>query len=148
MTATEQLPLVSSVAPPTSASGSKRVAIACGAVVGIATALFAFTSGLQGGPLSTTSDSVSAGTDPHRCGHTAFSAGHITLANKKDDHYFYWFAESRGSPETDPLVLWLTGGPGASSMIALFTENGPCSINSDLTTHYNPYAWNSNANMT
>lgn len=76
------------------------------------------------------------------CGVTNSSAGHIKLTNKEDDHYFYWFFESRTSPETDPLVLWLTGGPGSSSMFALLTENGPCTIQGDLSTKLNPFSWN------
>ncbi|KAG6975119.1 hypothetical protein JG688_00002726 [Phytophthora aleatoria] len=91
--------------------------------------------------------SASAPKGPFVCGVSNSSAGHIKLANKVDDHYFYWFFESRTSPETDPLVLWLTGGPGSSSMFALLTENGPCTIQSDLSTKLNPYAWNTNANV-
>jgi len=46
----------------------------------------------------------------------------VTTATKK---YFYWFFESRGGvEESTPLVLWMTGGPGCSSGIALFNENG------------------------
>jgi hypothetical protein len=37
---------------------------------------------------------------------------------------FCRFFESRSSPSTDPFVLWMTGGPGCSSLVALFYENG------------------------
>ncbi|TMW66305.1 hypothetical protein Poli38472_004070 [Pythium oligandrum] len=74
-------------------------------------------------------------------------AGYITLPNKRDGHYFYWYFESRSNPSQDPLVLWLTGGPGCSSLWALLAENGPCTVNSDLSTTNNPYSWNSNANV-
>ncbi|ETN18782.1 hypothetical protein PPTG_04268 [Phytophthora nicotianae INRA-310] len=81
------------------------------------------------------------------CGDTKNEAGYIKLLNKEDDYYFYWFFESRTSPETDALVLWLTGGPGGSGLFALLAENGPCSIQPDLSTKLNPYSWNLNANM-
>ncbi|EGZ26012.1 hypothetical protein PHYSODRAFT_487704 [Phytophthora sojae] len=84
---------------------------------------------------------------PRPLRHTESEAGYIKLANKQDDHYFYWFFESRGSPATDPLVLWLSGGPGGSSMFALLVENGPCTIQPDLSTKLNPYSWNNNTNV-
>jgi hypothetical protein len=60
---------------------------------------------------------------------------------------FYWYLESRSSPSTDPLVVWLTGGPGCSSVLALLVENGPCSVKPDASgTTLNPYSWTSNAN--
>jgi len=46
------------------------------------------------------------------------------------------------------LVLWLTGGPGCASEIALFYENGPYQFNTDgKTLKSNPSSWNSNANL-
>jgi len=51
-------------------------------------------------------------------------------------------------PKEAPLVLWLTGGPGCSSEIALFTENGPCQVEKNgQETKANPYSWNRKANI-
>lgn len=46
-------------------------------------------------------------------------------------------------------MLWLNGGPGCSSLIGFFTENGPFYYADDTTTKMsiNPYAWNKNANV-
>lgn len=41
----------------------------------------------------------------------------------------------------------MNGGPGSDSLIGLFEENGPCSINDNLTAVYNPYSWNNISNM-
>uniref|UniRef100_A0A6B2LTZ3 Peptidase S10 serine carboxypeptidase n=1 Tax=Arcella intermedia TaxID=1963864 RepID=A0A6B2LTZ3_9EUKA len=61
---------------------------------------------------------------------------------------FYWFYGSKSNNTTDPLVIWLNGGPGASSMLGCFIENGPYRINLDgKTISSNPYGWNQNANL-
>lgn len=38
-------------------------------------------------------------------------SGYVRLPGTRKN-YFFWFFESRSKPSTDPLVLWLTGGPG------------------------------------
>ncbi|PWY91636.1 alpha/beta-hydrolase [Aspergillus sclerotioniger CBS 115572] len=43
-------------------------------------------------------------------------------------HLFFWYFESQNNPASDPLTLWMTGGPGGSSMIGLFEEVGPCLV--------------------
>merc|ERR1712166_585783 len=74
-------------------------------------------------------------------------SGYFNLSTG-DKNYFYWSFESRSKPATDPVVLWMTGGPGCSSEVALFGENGPCKVNADGTdTISNPYSWNSNATV-
>ena len=60
---------------------------------------------------------------------------------------FYWFFEARQAPETAPLVIWLTGGPGCASEVALFYENGPFTINDDLSLRSNAQSWNEVANL-
>ncbi|KAI5116338.1 hypothetical protein M0805_009174 [Coniferiporia weirii] len=62
-------------------------------------------------------------------------------------HLFFYFFESRSKPDTDDVIMWTNGGPGASSSIGLFTELGPCNIRSPNSTEYNPYSWNNNANI-
>merc|ERR1712166_266191 len=80
-------------------------------------------------------------------------SGYYTIdeANKTNQNYFYWMFESRSAPKTDPLVLWLTGGPGCSGMLALLAENGACTIKKDsagaLAEVNNIYSWTNNANV-
>ncbi|KAG7370847.1 peptidase S10 serine carboxypeptidase family protein [Nitzschia inconspicua] len=72
-----------------------------------------------------------------------------------DKHLFFWMFEKRNSHLLDeeeaseiPFVVWLTGGPGCSSTLALLTENGPCSVNPDgKTTKINPYSWTEAAHV-
>ena len=73
--------------------------------------------------------------------------GYMDLNESHGVFYFYWFFESRSNPSTDPLVVWLTGGPGCSSLLALFGENGPFLMNTTTTPVYNPYGWNQFANL-
>ena len=75
----------------------------------------------------------------------AHYSGYLPVGSKQ---MHYWFAESQGSPTTDPLVLWLNGGPGCSSMEGMLYENGPFQILEDgKTVQLNNYSWNKLANM-
>ena len=63
-------------------------------------------------------------------------------------------AESRNDPDTDPLIIWLQGGPGCSSMLGLYIENGPFNYRYDSENILEPfeltpneYSWNNNANV-
>ncbi|EJD36685.1 peptidase S10, serine carboxypeptidase [Auricularia subglabra TFB-10046 SS5] len=62
-------------------------------------------------------------------------------------HLFFYFFESRNDPDADPVLMWINGGPGCSSAIGAFMELGPCNIHDANGPKYNPYSWNSNANL-
>eukprot|EP00039_Didymoeca_costata_P020990 m.343051 g.343051 ORF g.343051 m.343051 type:complete len:467 (+) comp22257_c0_seq1:52-1452(+) len=71
------------------------------------------------------------------------------LDTAQGHHMHYWLVESEGSPDTDPLVLWVQGGPGGSSLLGMFTEMGPFSAIPGVNTTLirNPGSWASFANL-
>ena len=73
-------------------------------------------------------------------------SGYIGVHNN-ERHLFYWFFESRKDPDNDPFIIWLTGGPGCSSMLALMVENGPYHVLDNETLEINNFSWNTQANV-
>ncbi|XP_021726389.1 serine carboxypeptidase-like 31 [Chenopodium quinoa] len=76
-------------------------------------------------------------------------AGYITVDEKKERALFYWFYEASSHPDEKPLVLWLNGGPGCSSVgYGATQEIGPFLVDADGgALKFNPFAWNKEANM-
>lgn len=70
------------------------------------------------------------------------TSGYTGYLNSGDKHFYFAFFQSRSKPDTDPLVLWLNGGPGCSSMTGLFMELGPCTVNEGGdSARENPHSW-------
>ena len=59
-------------------------------------------------------------------------AGTFNVSDTKNHNLFYWFFKNT-SLTAPPLVLWINGGPGASSMFGLFLENGPLRVKKNGT---------------
>ncbi|PLW42972.1 hypothetical protein PCASD_04722 [Puccinia coronata f. sp. avenae] len=73
-------------------------------------------------------------------------SGYINIA--QNHSMFFWFFEARNNPQSAPFTLWLNGGPGCSSLIGAFQENGPCKVNAEgNSTTLNPYSWNKYAHV-
>eukprot|EP00913_Durusdinium_trenchii_P017491 g16437.t1 len=64
---------------------------------------------------------------------------------------FYWFVEAANGnkPGVTPNVIWMNGGPGASSITGLLVENiGPLTMDqSDGLLKENPHAWSNDYNV-
>ena len=64
---------------------------------------------------------------PHYSSYLDATAGCNTKVNGAYCKIHYWFWTADGNPDnaaTKPVVLWLNGGPGASSIIGLAEPQG------------------------
>jgi cathepsin A (carboxypeptidase C) len=75
-------------------------------------------------------------------------SGYFTVNTTYEKNYFYWMIEAaEGNPATAPLLVFLSGGPGCSSSLALLFENGQCRVNSQTgALEANKYGWSTVAN--
>ncbi|XP_073148743.1 serine carboxypeptidase-like 13 isoform X1 [Henckelia pumila] len=79
--------------------------------------------------------------------------GYIGVGEDEQVQLFYYFVESERDPDKDPIVLWLTGGPGCSGFSGLVYEIGP--LRFDIQSFdgslppliLNPYSWTKVANI-
>lgn len=102
---------------------------------------------------------------------TSYS-GYLTVDEENNSNLWFWFFPAEGTEylyndETDydyseydyeennkktrneidntPLILWLQGGPGASSLFGLFTECGPFFVKDDgINIEANKHSWHKN----
>ncbi|XP_043288503.1 venom serine carboxypeptidase-like [Venturia canescens] len=58
-------------------------------------------------------------------------AGYFTVNKSFDSNLFFWHIAAEENPKSAPVILYLQGSLGVSSMLSLFTENGPIYIDED-----------------
>ncbi|KAL2477386.1 Serine carboxypeptidase-like 1 [Forsythia ovata] len=79
--------------------------------------------------------------------------GYIGVGKNDEVQLFYYFVESESNPRKDPLLLWITGGPGCSGLSGLVFEIGPFTFDvadfdgSLPSILLNPYSWTKVANI-
>eukprot|EP01018_Ginkgo_biloba_P011480 Gb_23884 [translate_table: standard] len=76
-------------------------------------------------------------------------SGYITVNKEHGKALFYWFFEAATNASQKPLVLWLNGGPGCSSVgYGAAMELGPFLVEKNSSElRLNKYSWNKEANM-
>ncbi|GFN85928.1 carboxypeptidase [Plakobranchus ocellatus] len=57
-------------------------------------------------------------------------AGYLTVEQDYGKHLFFWYFPSQIN-RSAPLAIWMNGGPGISSLVGLFEENGPLQLKHD-----------------
>jgi len=72
-------------------------------------------------------------------------SGYLKVSPEKQFHYMLNVNDE--DSEKKPLILWLNGGPGCSSLDGWINENGPMILNRNGTFIKNEYSWNKAANM-
>ncbi|GFP99610.1 serine carboxypeptidase-like 50 [Phtheirospermum japonicum] len=71
--------------------------------------------------------------------------GYLKVNPTTGSAIFYTYYESQAPHNTEtPILIWLQGGPGCSSMLANFFELGPYLITQDLSLKPNPYSFKPN----
>lgn len=71
-------------------------------------------------------------------------SGYLTVDKDFNSNLFFWLFPSENDFENDPVIIWLQGGPGSTSMFGLFAENGPLKFSSKGELQLNEYSWNKN----
>ncbi|PON72983.1 Peptidase S10, serine carboxypeptidase [Parasponia andersonii] len=79
--------------------------------------------------------------------------GYVGVGESENTQLFYYFVKSERNPEKDPLLLWLTGGPGCSAWSGLVYEIGPLNYKVEKydgslpTLVLNEYSWTKVSNI-
>ncbi|KAE8573152.1 venom serine carboxypeptidase-like [Halyomorpha halys] len=74
-------------------------------------------------------------------------AGFFTVNKQYNSNMFFWYFPAENNSTTAPVVLWLQGGPGASSLYGLFNENGPFYVKKERGLKSRKYYWSQILNV-
>ncbi len=84
---------------------------------------------------------------PHFSGFLDASDGCDVATNGPVCQLHYWLALAEKDAANSPVVLWLNGGPGSSSILGFLQEEGPLLINATGGLMENPWGWTKYVNL-
>ena len=73
--------------------------------------------------------------------------GFIMIDKTTDSNTYFVFAPALSKQTDAPVLLWLQGGPGASSLFGMFTEIGPFDIDEGMQVAPRAHSWNRNYSL-
>ncbi|XP_077483069.1 putative serine carboxypeptidase CPVL isoform X2 [Amblyomma americanum] len=68
-------------------------------------------------------------------------SGFITVNKELGSNLFFWFVLAMENPDRVPVMLWLQGGPGTSSLMGLFVEHGPYYVDENYAAQLREITW-------
>uniref|UniRef100_A0A1B6DKD2 Carboxypeptidase n=1 Tax=Clastoptera arizonana TaxID=38151 RepID=A0A1B6DKD2_9HEMI len=71
-------------------------------------------------------------------------SGFFEVDKQYDSQMFFWFFPAINKNKSAPLILWLEGGPGVSSIYGVFEEVGPFYIQKNGKLRKRKYSWSNN----
>ncbi|GAB0092610.1 hypothetical protein DMENIID0001_076170 [Sergentomyia squamirostris] len=77
---------------------------------------------------------------------TSYS-GFLTVNRNYASNLFFWFCKAKENSEDAPVILWLQGGPGFTSLYGMFYENGPFYLTPELDFPPREHSWHLDHNI-
>ncbi|CAF5088779.1 unnamed protein product, partial [Rotaria sp. Silwood1] len=74
-------------------------------------------------------------------------AGHLSVDPEHHGTLFFWHFASKHTSDKPRTVIWLNGGPGASSLVGAWTEIGPFRFQDENTIIENNGSWHLFVNL-
>lgn len=68
-------------------------------------------------------------------------SGYLTVNEHFNSNTFFWFFPAEQDYKNASVLLWLQGGPGASSLYGLFEENGPFILKNSKELNIREHRW-------
>jgi len=74
-------------------------------------------------------------------------AGYAAVNTTAKNKLFFWYVPAMNGDKDAPLLIWLQGGPGGSSLFGMFAEMGPFLVEDDGSLTKRPVGWNEKYSM-